>query len=116
MNTVSLIGRLVKDPEVSEKGQLTIARFTLAIDRPTKSDEADFPRVIAFGKTAELAGKYFKKGKLAGVVGHIQTGSYQKDGETVYTTDVIADRIDIIEWSKKKEPGDFDQVKADVPF
>jgi len=97
MNSVSLTGRLTKDPEVRySQANMAIARFTLAVDRPMKKDEADFIPVTCFGKTAELVEKYIQKGRLVGVTGRIQTGSYEKDGRKVYTTDVIADRVEFL--------------------
>lgn len=100
MNTVSLIGRLTKDPEVKyTESQLAVCRFSVAINRGKDKDGndrgADFPNCIAFGKTAENIGKFFPKGRLIGVNGRLQTGSYDKeDGSKVYTTDVIVDRFD----------------------
>ena len=103
MNNVNLIGRLTKDPQVSYTGQqMAVAKFSIAIDRG-KDKGADFPNIVAFGKTAELAEKWLKKGQMVGVSGHIQTGSYEKDGRKVYTTDVVADRVTIIEWPEKQE-------------
>jgi single-strand DNA-binding protein len=81
---------------------MAVATFTLAIDRPAKKGEdhqADFPRVIVFGKQAESCGQYLFKGMLAAVSGRIQTGQYQNQkGETVYTTDVVANRVEFLEW------------------
>lgn len=100
MNTVSLIGRLTKDPEVKyTESQLAVCRFSVAINRGKDKDGndrgADFPNCIAFGKTAENIGKFFSRGRLIGVNGRLQTGSYNKeDGGKVYTTDVIVDRFD----------------------
>jgi len=102
MNSVALIGRLTKDPEVrysSGNQQMAIAKFTLAVDRPfAKQGEqnADFISITCFGKTAELIEKYVIKGQQIGVTGRIQTGSYEKDGRKVYTTDVIADRVEFL--------------------
>lgn len=91
MNTVCLIGRLTRDPETrTAAGGSGVCRFTLAVDRRAK-DEADFINCVAFGKTAETAGRYLIKGRRAGITGRIQTGKYEKDGRTVYTTDVIVD-------------------------
>lgn len=125
MNSVVLIGRLTKDPEVryiTDK-QLAVATFTLAIDRPSRKDEekkADFPRVNVFGKQAENCEKYLKKGMKAAVQGRIQTGSFtNKEGATVYTTDVVADRVEFLEWQKKDSdlPEGFQNVRDDdVPF
>ena len=124
MNSVVLIGRLTKDPDVryiTDK-QLAVATFTLAIDRPSRNEEkkADFPRVNVFGKQAENCEKYLKKGMKAAVQGRIQTGSFtNKEGATVYTTDVVADRVEFLEWQKKDSdlPEGFQNVRDDdVPF
>lgn len=106
MNSVVLIGRLTRDPEVRYTGdQMAIASFSLAIDRPPRRDgtkETDFPRITVFGKQAENCEKYLAKGRLVGVQGRIQTGSYtNKNGDKVYTTDVVADRIEFLEWGDK---------------
>lgn len=107
MNSVVLIGRLTKDPEVryTSGTQMAVATFTLAINRPVKpggEKQTDFPRCTVFGKQAENCERYLAKGRLVGVQGRIQTGSYQnKDGQTVYTTDVVADRIEFLEWADK---------------
>lgn len=140
MNNVILIGRLTRDPELRyTTSQMAVATFTLAIDRPTKADrekETDFPRVKAFGKTAENCEKYLAKGRLVAVQGSIQTGSYEdKDGKRVYTTDVIANRVEFLEWGDRPQsnapansgaqtsgfnagdvPDDFQALDEDVPF
>ena len=109
MNNVVLIGRLTRDPEVryTANTQMAVATFTLAVDRPVKSGEekkADFPRVITFGKQAENCEKYLQKGRLVAVQGRIQTGSYKnKEGQTVYTTDVVADRVEFLEWGEREQ-------------
>lgn len=111
MNSVTLIGRLTKDPDVRyiSENQTAVASFTVAIDRPVKAGQekkADFPRVTIFGKQAENCEKYLAKGRLVGVQGRIQTGSYtNKDGVTVYTTDVVADRVEFLEWGDRNEGG-----------
>ena len=98
MNKVILMGRLTRDPEVrySQGEQATaIARYTLAVDRRFKRDgdqTADFIGCVAFGKLGEFAEKYLRKGTKVVVTGRIQTGSYtNKDGQKVYTTEVILD-------------------------
>jgi single-strand DNA-binding protein len=111
MNVVAFLGRLTKDPEVRyTDSNMCIARFTLAVDRIGKDKGADFPRCVAFGKTAEVIERYIKKGSQIAVSGHLQTGSYEKDGQTVYTTDVIVDRMDFAGTSKQS-----DQAEADAP-
>ncbi|MCR4658364.1 MAG: single-stranded DNA-binding protein [Lachnospiraceae bacterium] len=105
MNKVILMGRLTKDPEVrysSGDNQLAIARYTLAVDRRfnrNNSDQtADFIPCKAFGKAAEFAEKYFRKGIKIAITGRIETGSYtNKDGQKVYTTEVIIDEQEFAE-------------------
>lgn len=133
MNSVVLIGRLTKDPEVKyiSNNQMAVATFTVAIDRPVKQGaekKTDFPRVTAFGRQAENCERYLAKGRLVGVQGRIQTGSYtNKDGATGYTTDVVADRVEFLEWGDKEQGGSnppaesvpegFQAVSADdIPF
>jgi len=128
MNNWVGIGRVTKDIEVkwSESGT-AMARFNIAIDRGKDKDGqsrgTDFPPILAFGKTAELCGKYLSKGKLVGIQGHIQTGSYEKNGQKVYTTDVFADRVEFLEWGEKgddkpksKAPDGFSKLDEDCPF
>lgn len=107
MNKVILMGRLTKDPDVrvSQDGQTTIARYTLAVDRRMKKDEADFISVVAFGKSAEFAEKYLHKGTKIVLSGHIQTGSFtNKEGQKVYTTDVVAEDQEFAESKKTETP------------
>ena len=102
MNRTTLVGRLTKDPDVRvTEDQKTIARFTLAINRNKK--DTDYIPCVAFNKTAELVEKYFHKGDRIGVWGSIRTGKYEKDGRTVYTTDVYVDEIEFLQ--DKKEAG-----------
>ena len=111
MNSVVLIGRLTRDPEIRyfSESQMAVATFTVAIDRPVRSGQekkTDFPRVTVFGRQAENCERFLAKGRLVGVQGRIQTGSYtNKDGVTVYTTDVVADRVEFLEWGDRNEGG-----------
>ena len=114
MNKVILIGRLTRDPEIRRapgENSSVVARYTLAADRRTgRRDEgqADFIPCAAFGKTAEFAEKYFRKGMKIAVTGRIQTGSYIKaDGTKVYTTDVI---IEDQEFAESKGAGGAEEV------
>lgn len=140
MNSTILIGRLTRDPKVTytSGSQMAVARFTVAIDRPPKKDgtkETDFPNVVVFGKQAENCEKYLSKGRLCGVQGRLQTGSYtNKDGATIYTTEVVADRVEFLEWGDRPKANqqtstqpeeytedysaipDFAEVTEDVPF
>ena len=145
MNSVQLIGRLTRDPEVRyTASQMAVATFSVAIDRPTRTGserQTDFPRVTVFGKQAENCEKYLAKGRRVAVEGRIQTGSYQnKNGDTIYTTDVVANRVEFLDWGdrsqgesqgfrqqtaeseKQKEPvfdempDSFQAIEEDVPF
>jgi single-strand DNA-binding protein len=92
MNKVCITGRWTSDPQIRHSDDKTIARGTIAIDR--RGEGADFPSVVAFGKTAEHIEKYHHKGTKAEITGHIQTGKYtSKDGVTVFTTDIVIDEI-----------------------
>ncbi len=105
MNKWIGMGRLTRDPKVkystSGDNQLAIARYTLAVDRRFKREgepTADFIRCVAFGKSGEFAEKYFYQGTKIVVEGRIQTGSYQdKDGNTVYTTEVVVENQEFAE-------------------
>lgn len=128
MNKVVLIGRLTNDIELRyTANQTAVASFALAINRGKDKDGndrgADFPRCIAFNKTAETLSKYCKKGGRLAVEGRIQTGSYKKqDGSTVYTTDIIVDRFEIIDWADDGQkspqyPAGFEAISDDdCPF
>ncbi|MBR0085666.1 MAG: single-stranded DNA-binding protein [Lachnospiraceae bacterium] len=134
MNSVELTGRLVRDPEIryTAGSQMATATFTMAVDRPVKDGQrqADFPRIIVFGKQAETVEKYLSKGRLVAVQGHLQTGSYQnRNGDTVYTTDVIAMKVEFLDYSDQKhsypaaankieEPmqGEFEAIDDPSPF
>ena len=111
MNSVILIGRLTRDPELryTAGSQMAIAKFSIAVDRPAragKEREADFPRITVFGKQAENCEKFLAKGRMVGIQGRLQTGSYQdRDGKTVYTTDVVADRVEFLEWGDRQNGG-----------
>ena len=132
MNSVSLIGRLTKDPDVryGAASQTAVARFTIAIDRgkDRNGNDAgtDFPSIVCFGKTAELVEKYVGKGRLVGITGKIQTGSYEKEGRKIYTTEVVADRVEFLDKGQSSQgtssgdapdiPTGFDLTDDDIPF
>ena len=124
MNNVNLIGRTTADPQVryNPESQKAIARFTLAVDDGFGDNKrTSFINIVAFGKTAENCEKFLAKGKLTGVTGKIQTGSYEKDGQKVYTTDIIADRVEFLEWGDKPQassgaPAGFEELTEQVPF
>ena len=99
MNKVILMGRLTRDPEDRQ----TVVKYTLAVDRFNKDKESDFINCVCFGKTADFAKNYLSKGTKVAVTGHIQTGSYEKDGRKVYTTDVVIETQEFCESKKKAE-------------
>lgn len=108
MNKVILLGRLTRDPDTRQAGETTVTRFSIAVDRRFRkagdetSQSADFPSCVAFGKTAEFISQYFKQGMKIALEGHIQTGSYEKNGVKWYTTEVVAENVEFAE-SKKAD-------------
>ena len=114
MNKVILMGRLTREPEVrysQGESSLAIARFTLAVDRRFKRDNeqsADFISCVAFGKTAEFCERYTHQGTKLVVEGRIQTGSYtNKDGNKVYTTEVVVENTEFAESKNSSSEGNF---------
>ena len=111
MNKVILMGRLTRDPEIrySQGEQSTaVARYTIAVDRRFRRDgdqqTADFINCVAFGRQGEFAEKYFRKGIKIAITGRIQTGSYtNKDGQRVYTTDVVVEEQEFAESKSASE-------------
>lgn len=122
MNKVILMGRLVKDPEVrysAGANPLAVARYTLAVDRKFQkrgeNREADFPGCVAFGKSGEFAEKYFKKGNMVAVVGHLQTRSWDgDDGKKHWSTEVIVDE-QYFTGSAKGNSGGQSEAPAGAP-
>lgn len=132
MNSINLIGRLTSDPELRhlEEGK-AVAKFVLAVDRPLSLETkgrleaegkptADFLRIESWGKLAEHAGKYLRKGSQVGVTGRVTTGSYTKDdGSKVYTTEVRAHQIRFLSSREKaSESADIedDTQVENIPF
>ena len=122
MNSVALIGRLTKDPEVRyiSENQTAVATFSIAINRGKDKNGqdrgADFPRVTVFGRQAENCERYLSKGRLVGIQGRIQTGSYKdKDGKNVYTTDVIAERVEFLDFGDKGAQNGAQNATEGVP-
>jgi len=128
MNSVVLIGRLTRDPElrfIAGSGR-AVANFTLAIDRNLAKDKkaemqakglptADFIRVVVWGKQAENCASFLVKGRLVAVNGSIQTSSYKTNkGETRYSTDVLANRVEFLEWGDKKNQGSSDNFNYGI--
>ncbi len=119
MNNVVLIGRLTREPELRylpSGNNTAVARFTLAVDRQLSREKkaemesknqptADFINIVVWGKQAENVNNYLAKGRLVAVSGRIQTGSYEaKDGTRRYTTDVVAERVQFLEWDNSNRP------------
>ncbi len=108
MNKVWLIGNLTRDPEVTETNDKVKARFTIGVQRPFKSAngdrESDFPQIECWGKTAELARDYLKKGSKISLEGSVRTGSYDKqDGTKVYFTIINADNFQFLNTKSESE-------------
>lgn len=124
MNNVTLVGRLVRNPEMKTlSNDNAMTTFTLAVDREfSREKEADFLRIVVYGKPAENCNRYLAKGSQAAVKGRIQTGSYTKqDGTKVYTTDIVAERVEFLSSTKKQDEYDGfheyqDDDEDDIPF
>ena len=122
MNKVTLLGRLTRNPNVTYtqgENSTCVARYTLAVDRRFKKDEADFISCVAFGKQGEFAEKYLKQGTKVVTSGRIQTGSYtNREGTKVYTTDVILNEIEFAESKKNEENKNngFVEIPDDLDF
>lgn len=136
MNITILIGRLVRDPELKfTPSGMGVCKFTLAVDKDLSKDKkaeftsqgkptADFIPVLVFGKMAEACANYLAKGRMTAVSGRINTGNYTKeDGTKVYTTDVMASKVEFLEWGEKKQEKKDEDVfipvdddSFDIPF
>ena len=130
MNSVVLIGRLCANPELSytPQNQTAVCRFTLAVDRPKKQGEeqnADFIRITVWDRQAENCDRYLSKGSQCAIHGRIQTGSYKnRNGETVYSTEVVADRVEFLgsrgdsapQQTPRNPEDTFSAMDEDVPF
>ena len=139
-NYVGFIGRFTSDPELRTAGETSIVRFTLARNRPKRGDtpaEADFVDFTAFGKTAEMIERYFKKGDQLGIEAHIATSTYvasklkNEDGESpkLKQTQLIVDRVEFVGGNKRNDSSDsadtassnaanpsVDDDSSDLPF
>jgi len=117
MNNVIMIGRLTRDPElrfVAGSGK-AVANFSLAVNRPfSKDKQADFFRVVIWGKPAENVAQYLTKGKLVGVKGYLTSRSYDAaNGEKKYVTEIVADNVEFLEWGDRKEGSDREEHSSD---
>lgn len=127
MNNVVLIGHISTEPELrfAQGSGKAVCKFNLAVNRPfSKNNEADFFRVVVFGKTAESTAQYTAKGLLVGVEGRIKNNNWEDDnGIKHYGDDIIADRVEFLEWKNKNSSSNdsdfddgFNQVDDSVPF
>lgn len=123
MNKVMLMGRLTRDPEVRYGGgdsATAVARYTLAVDRrfsrrdsADNQQNADFIGCVAFGKSAEFAEKYLRQGTKIAITGRIQTGSYtNRDGQKIYTTDVVVEEQEFAESKANADGGNYQGTPA----
>lgn len=116
MNSVILIGRLTRDPELRYLSSgMAVSRFSIAVDKDLSREKkqefeskgqptADFINIVVWGKQAENCANYLVKGRLVAVQGRIQTGSYNaQDGTKRYTTDVVAERVQFLEWGETRQ-------------
>lgn len=116
VNKVIIVGNLGKDPEVKAAGNTTVANFSLATSENytdkagAKQEKTEWHRIVAWGKLAELAGQYLKKGRQVYVEGKLQTREWEKDGQKKYTTEVVASNITFLGGKQESKP------EADEPF
>ena len=122
MNSVILLGRITKDLQIQyNANQRAYLSFSVAVDRRFKDQngnrQADFISCKAFGQTAEFIAKYFGKGKKIALRGSIQTGKYEKNGATIYTTDVIVDEVEFVEFlqpTQAQQAATAPQIAPDI--
>ena len=121
INNCTLVGRLTRDPELKRtQSNISYVRFTLAVNRSFKDEsgetQADFISCIAWRAQAENLARFMKQGSQIGLVGRIQTGSYESDKGTIYTTDVVADNIQFLESKPKQDNKDNDYYEQEAPL
>lgn len=114
MNSITLLGRLTKDPELkySQKGT-AYCRFTIAVSRPFDKDVTDFINCVALNKTAEVIANYLRKGKRVAIQGRLQIGSFEKNGNTFHTSDVMVDNLHFIDYKDDKNSNNNSFVNND---
>lgn len=118
MNNVTLIGRLTKDPDLkTTQSGLSVCRFTVVVDRPySKEKQTDFINCLAWRQTADFICKYFAKGQRIALIGSIQTGSYEKDGSKVYTTEVNVSNVEFCESKKQNKTEQTNEATEEMPL
>ncbi|MBS4534411.1 single-stranded DNA-binding protein [Clostridium sp. D2Q-14] len=130
MNKVVLIGRLTADPELRflPGNGTAVSTFNLAVDKNLSKEKrqeleqqgkptADFPRIVVWGRQAENCANYLSKGRLVAIDGRIQTGSYENSqGQRVYTTEVVAERVQFLEWGDNNNSGNNQRNNDSMDF
>ena len=119
MNSVCLIGNLTRDPDVrysTGSNPTAIGKFSIAVDDGYGDKKrTSYISIVVFGKQAENCQKYLFKGSKVAIRGHIQTGSYEKDGRKIYTTDVVADQVEFLRTEKVTEPVQQNELPPQTP-
>jgi single-strand DNA-binding protein len=128
LNRIVLIGRLTRDPELKEVGQgISVANFALAVERDFKNQsgekEVDFIDVQVWRKLAEVVANNLQKGRLVAVEGRLQVRSYEKDGQKRRVSEVVAERVQFLDWPKEQQKNEFAGIgkevewsEQDIPF
>lgn len=122
MNSIQLSGRLVRDPELKyiQGSEKAVCNFTLAVNRRFQKDKADFINIQAWGKTAEICSKYLAKGSQCIISGSLNIDSYEKEGNKVWITKVVAENVEFIGAKVEKSEGnqeEFEEIDGDdIPF
>ena len=118
MNSVCLIGNMTRDPETRQAGDKTVCNFTLAVNRPWKTDEVDFIRCQVWGRGADNTAQYCSKGSEVGVTGRLSVRQYEKDGERKTIAEVVCDRVQFLDSKKKDDYAGLGQEvdDSDIPF
>ena len=119
MNSVCLIGNLTKDPDVrysTGSNQTAVGRFSIAVDDGYgEKKKTSYINIVVFGKQAENCERFLYKGSKVAVKGRIQTGSYEKEGRKIYTTDVIADQVEFLRTEQVTEPVQQSEMPPQTP-
>ncbi len=114
VNNVVLVGNLGQDPKIHD-GAIKIANFSIATNEFVKKEKTtEWHKIVAFGKTAEILEAYAKKGTKLGIIGRLSQRSYEKDGQTVYTTEVLANSVQLL--SPKSQDNGGSNSSNDIPF
>ena len=117
MNNVQELGRLTKDCELAKtKTGISVCEFTIAVDKYRKEDGAYFFRCIAYHQRAEYLSRYGKKGKRIIVQGHLDSDSYEKNGQTFYKTQIVADNVQLIDYEAKTQEVVNEVESEELPF